>query len=63
MVAYKSRLSYVHYMPAKPIRHSIKLWMRCDSESADLHEYEKYFSHKQNSAHQHMVLAMMLWWT
>ena len=51
MIAYKGRLSYVQYLPAKPIKCGIKLWMRCDSESAYLHEYEVYLGRQQNSVH------------
>ena len=42
MIAYKGRLSYIQYLPAKPIKCGIKVWMRCDSESAYLHEYDVY---------------------
>ena len=49
MVVYKGRLSYVQYLPAKPIKRGIKLWMRCDSESAYLHEYDVYLGKRQNS--------------
>ena len=27
MVAFKGRLSYMQYMPAKPIKHGIKVWL------------------------------------
>ena len=49
MIAFKGCLSYIQYLPAKPIKHGIKLWMRCDSESAYLHECEVYLSWQQNS--------------
>ena len=49
MIAFKGCLSYIQYLPAKPIKHGIKLWMRCDSESAYLHEYEVYLDWQQNS--------------
>ena len=49
MIAFKGRLSYIQYLPAKPIKHGIKLWMRCDSESAYLHVYGVYLGRQQNS--------------
>ena len=49
MIAFKGHLSYIQYLPAKPIKCGIKLWMRCDSESAYLHEYEVYLSWQENS--------------
>ena len=49
MIAFKGHLSYIQYLPAKPIKHGIKLWIRCDSESAYLHEYEVYLGQQQNS--------------
>ena len=51
MIAYKGRLSYVQYLPGKAIKHGIKLWMRCDSESAYLHGYGVYLGRQQNSVH------------
>ena len=29
MIAYKGRLSFMQYMPAKPIKCGIKVWMGC----------------------------------
>ena len=33
------------------IKRGVKLWMRCDSESAYLHEYDVYLGKSQNSQH------------
>ena len=41
-------MSYTQYLPAKPIKHGIKVWMRCDSESPYLHEDEVYLSWQHN---------------
>ena len=51
MIAYKGRLSYIQYLPAKPIKRGIKVWVRCDSESAYLHEYDVYLGKQRNSEH------------
>ena len=50
MIAYKGHMSYIQDLPAKPIKH-VKLWMRCDSESAYFHEYDVYLGKLQNSQH------------
>ena len=49
MITFEGYLSYIQYLPSKPIKCGIKVWMRCDSESAYLHEYEVYLSQQQNS--------------
>ena len=49
MVAYKGRLSYMQYMPAKLIKRGIKIWMRCDAESAYLHQFNIYLGRGNNS--------------
>ena len=37
MIAYNSRLSYVQYVPAKPIKRRIKVWMHCEGVTSNLH--------------------------
>ena len=49
MIAYKGRLSFMQYMPAKPIKHGIKVWMRCDSKSAYLQQFNIYLGCGGNS--------------
>ena len=49
MIAFKGWLSYIQYLPAKPIKCGIKLWIRCDTEYAYFHEYEVYLGQQQNS--------------
>ena len=48
MVAFKGRLSYMQYLPSKPIKWGIKIWMQCDAESAYLHQFNIYLSWEQN---------------
>ena len=40
MTAFKSRLSYEQYLPTKPIRRGIKVWMCCDADTVYLHQFE-----------------------
>ena len=49
MIAYKGRLSYIQYLPAKPIKRGIKVWMRCDADTAYLHQFDIYLGKQQNS--------------
>ena len=49
MITFKGHLSYIQYLPPKPIKCGVKLWMRCDSDSAYLHEYDVYLGQKQSS--------------
>ena len=51
MIGFKGKLSYVQYLPTKPIKCGIKMWMRFDSELAYLHEFDVYLGHEQNSIH------------
>ena len=49
MVAFKGRLSYMQYMPAKPIKCGIKVWLRCDADTAYMHQFSIYLGCGQNS--------------
>ena len=49
MIAFKGRLNYVQYLPAKPIKRGINVWMYCDADISYLHLFEVYLSQQQNS--------------
>ena len=42
MVGFKGRVSFLQYMPAKPTKRGMKLFIRCDSESGYTNEFEVY---------------------
>lgn len=42
MIKWTGRLSFKQYLPAKPIKRGIKVWMRCDSENAYLTDFNIY---------------------
>ena len=46
----QGKLSHVQYLPAKPIKRGIKVWMHCDTDTAHLHQFEVYLVQQQNSA-------------
>ena len=48
MIAFKGRLSNVQYLPAKPIKRGIKVWMCCDADTAYLHQFEVYLGQQKN---------------
>ena len=49
MIAFKGRLGYVQFLPAKPIKRGIKVWMCCDADTTYLHQYEVYLGQQKNS--------------
>ena len=49
MIAFKSRLSYVQYLCAKPIKRGIKVWMCCEVDTPYLHQFEVYLGQQKNS--------------
>lgn len=42
MVKYNGRFSIKQYMPGKPIKRGMKVWMRCDSTSGYCHQFNIY---------------------
>lgn len=49
MVRYTGRLSIRQYMPAKPIKRGIKIWMLCDSNTAYLNRFSVYLGRQTNN--------------
>lgn len=48
MVKFAGRCSYVQFLPAKPIRRGIKVWVRSDSDSGYANEFEVYIGKKMS---------------
>ncbi|XP_068671890.1 piggyBac transposable element-derived protein 4-like [Montipora foliosa] len=44
MIAFKGRLSFRQYMPAKPTKYGIKVWMAADSQNGYVCNYAVYLS-------------------
>lgn len=42
MIAFKGRLSFLQYMPAKPTKYGIKVWMAADSQNGYVCNYAVY---------------------
>ena len=59
MIAFKGRLSYVQYLPTKPIKRGIKVWMPRDADIAYLHQFEgvSWWTAKP------LAWDMMWWWS
>ena len=47
MIAYKGRLSFQQYMPAKPTKYGIKLWMAADSRNGYVINYDVYLGSEE----------------
>jgi hypothetical protein len=48
MIKWTGRLSYKQYLPAKPIKRGIKVWMRCDAENAFLTDFNIYLGKSES---------------
>ena len=49
MIRYTGRLAFRQYMPAKPIKRGMKLWMLCDATTAYLSKFEVYMGRQNNT--------------
>lgn len=48
MIAYKGQLSFRQYMPAKPTKYGIKVWMAADSDNGYMANFSVYLGSKGN---------------
>ncbi|GBL95338.1 PiggyBac transposable element-derived protein 4 [Araneus ventricosus] len=48
LIKYKGRLGIVQYMPMKPAKRGIKVWMLCDSRLGYVYNFEPYCGKKDN---------------
>ena len=42
MIAFRERLGFRQYMPAKPTKYGIKVWVHADSRSGFVNEFDVY---------------------
>ena len=42
MIAFRGQLSFRQYVPAKPMKYGIKVWVRADSHNNYVHEFDVY---------------------
>ena len=49
MIAFRGRLGFRQYLPAKPTKYGIKVWMRADSENAYCNEFDIYTGKSDDS--------------
>ncbi|XP_053381991.1 piggyBac transposable element-derived protein 1-like [Mercenaria mercenaria] len=59
MIRYTGKLSFCQYMPAKPIKRGIKVWMACDSTSAYLFRFEVYLGRTGNQPEHGLGLRVV----
>ena len=48
MIAFKGRLSFRQYMPAKPTKYGIKVWMAADSQNGYVNNFSVYLGKEAN---------------
>ena len=53
MIAFKGRLSFRQYMPAKPTKYGIKVWMAADSQNGYVTNFAVYLGQEGNQARLH----------
>ena len=51
MIAFKGRLSFRQYMPAKPTKYGIKVWMAADSSNGYVLNFEIYMGSSEKRVH------------
>ena len=51
MVAYSGKLSFQQWMPNKPIKRGMKIWMCCDAPTAYLSRFDVYLGQRENGTH------------
>lgn len=47
MIAYKGRHKAKQYIPSKPARWGLKVWLRCDSLTGFCHQFDLYLGREQ----------------
>ena len=48
MIGFRGRLSFRQYMPAKPTKYGIKVWMAADSSNGDVLNFDVYLGKEAN---------------
>lgn len=48
MVKFRRRLSFCQYLPAKPTKYGIKVWMRADPTNGYVNEFQVYTGRENN---------------
>ena len=49
MIAYKGRLSFRQFMPAKPTKYGIKVWMAADAKNGYVSNFAVYLGQAENN--------------
>ena len=52
MAAFRGRLSFQHYLPAKPTKYRIKVWVRVDSNNRFVNEFQIYIGKPAGAQHE-----------
>ena len=52
MIAFRGRLSFRQYLPAKPTKYRIKVWVRADSNNGFVNEFQIYIGKPAGAQHE-----------
>lgn len=52
MIAYKGRLSFRQFLPAKPTNYGIKVWMAADAKNSHISNFAVYLGQAENNPHR-----------
>ena len=52
MIAFRGQLSFRQYIPAKPTKYGIKVWVRADSHNGYVHKFEVYVGKPHGAARE-----------
>ena len=55
MIAFKGRLAFRQYMPAKPTKYGIKVWMAADSSNGYVANFSVYLGKESDAPRTHSL--------
>ncbi|KAK7480231.1 hypothetical protein BaRGS_00028507 [Batillaria attramentaria] len=60
MVAFRGRLGFRQYLPAKPTMYRIKVWMQADPQNGHANEFQCHLGHYYNYTNYHSIILLAL---
>ena len=60
MVKFRGRLSFRQYLPAKPTKYGIKVWMRADPKNGFVNEFQVYTGREENNREVGLATRVVL---
>jgi hypothetical protein len=60
MIKWTGRLSFKQYLPAKPIKRGIKVWMHCDADTVFLTDFDIYLGRATQQSEHGWAMTLLL---